>query len=59
MWEVVVIEGDKVDVQLCFGFFVNGYDIFDVNVYIKVVFDKQLNGLLEVYENEYCFIKVL
>lgn len=59
MWEVVVIEGDKVDVQLCFGFFVNGYDIFDVNVYIKIVFDKQLNDLLEVYESEYCFMKVL
>lgn len=59
MREVAVTEGDKVDAQLRFGFSVNGYDTSDVNAYIKAVSDKQLNGLLEVYESEYRLTKAL
>ena len=53
MREVSVTEGDKVEAQFRFGFSVNGYDSSDVVKYIKSLDQKEVDALVENYEQSY------
>ena len=50
---VAVTEGDKVASELRFGFEVNGYGIGDLVTHVNDVTDKQINTLLDEYEQTY------
>ncbi len=53
MREVAVTEGNKVSAQIQFGYSVNGYGVGDVVKYINSVSDKEVNTLLQEYNDIY------
>ncbi|MDC6405017.1 L-arabinose isomerase [Maribacter flavus] len=53
MREVSVTDGDKVEAQFRFGFSVNGYDSSDVVKHIKGLDQKEVDALVENYEQAY------
>lgn len=59
MCEVVVIEGDKVVVQIQFGYLVNVYGIGDLVIVVDVVSKGEIDVLVEEYEVIYWLIDVV
>jgi L-arabinose isomerase len=53
MREVAVTEGDKVEAQLRLGYAVNGYGIGDLTAYVDKVTGRQIDKLIEEYEDKY------
>jgi L-arabinose isomerase len=53
MRDVAVTEGDKVAAQVSLGFSVNGYGLGDLVEVIKQVEPKQVEALIEQYQEEY------
>lgn len=53
MREVAVTEGNKVSAQIQFGYSVNGYGVGDVVKYIGKVSEKDIDALVEEYQNTY------
>ena len=53
MREVAVTEGDKVAVQIKFGYSVNGYGVGDLVKYINEATDAQINALVQEYIASY------
>jgi len=53
MREVAVTEGDKVAVQIKFGYSVNGYGVGDLVKYINEATDAQINALVQEYMASY------
>ena len=53
MREVAVTEGNKVSAQIKFGYSVNGYGVGDIVKYIDRVSDKDIDALVEEYQNIY------
>ncbi len=53
MREVAVTEGDKVAAQIQFGYSVNGYGMGDLVNKIRQVTDREIDGLVKVYEASY------
>jgi L-arabinose isomerase len=53
MREVAVTEGDKVAVQIKFGYSVNGYGVGDLVKYINEATDAQINVLVQEYIASY------
>lgn len=56
MREVAVTEGNKVSAQIQFGYSVNGYGVGDVVKYIDSVSAKEIDSLVEEYQNVYTVI---
>lgn len=56
MREVAVTEGNKVSAQIQFGYSVNGYGVGDVVKYIDSVSEKDIDALVEEYQNTYTII---
>ena len=56
MREVAVTEGNKVSAQIKFGYSVNGYGVGDVVKYIDKVSEKDIDALVEEYQNTYTII---
>ncbi len=55
MREVAVTEGDKVAAQLKFGFTVEGYGIGDLVAHINEISNKDIQRLIDRYQQEYHF----
>jgi L-arabinose isomerase len=53
MREVAVTEGDKVEAQLKFGYSVNGYGIGDLVAHVNNVGMKDIDHLIDEYEQSY------
>jgi L-arabinose isomerase len=53
MREVAVTEGDKVNAQMRLGYSVNGYGVGDVVRYMNEVSDREIDGLIQAYEEQY------
>ncbi|WP_179021804.1 L-arabinose isomerase [Winogradskyella forsetii] len=53
MRQVAVTEGNKVSAQIKFGYEVNGYGIGDLVKYIDTISDKQIDILVEEYDDTY------
>ncbi len=56
MREVAVTEGNKVSAQIQFGYSVNGYGVGDVVKYIDSVPEKEIDALVEEYQNTYTIV---
>lgn len=54
MREVAVIDGDKVVVQIKFGFFVNIWAVGDLVQVVNFISDGDVNALVDEYES--CYI---
>lgn len=59
MRQVAVTEGDKVEAELQFGYSVNGYGIGDLVKYINEVNDRQINDLVDIYNENYNVVNIL
>lgn len=55
MREVAVTEGNKVSAQIKFGYSVNGYGVGDLVKRIEQITDKEIEELVELYEDTYLF----
>ncbi len=53
MREVAVTEGDKVEAQMRFGVSVNGYDSSDITNRMEALGEKEINRLVQAYEDSY------
>ena len=53
MREVAVTEGDKVEAQARLGFSVNGYGVDDLVAAVEAVAERDVDELVEAYEDEY------
>ncbi|MCK4981345.1 MAG: L-arabinose isomerase [Victivallaceae bacterium] len=56
MREVAVTEGNKVSAQIQFGYSVNGYGVGDIVKYINSVSEKEIDFLMEEYQDKYTVI---
>jgi len=59
MREVAVTDGDKVEAQMKFGYSVNTHGIGDLVAVINKVKEKQIDDLVEVYNNAYKLVPAL
>lgn len=59
MCEVVVIDGDKVVVQIKFGFFVNIWVVGDLVQVVNFISDGDVNVLVDEYESCYIMMFVI
>ncbi len=59
MRNVAVTEGDKVEAEIKFGYSVNTYGIGDLVAVINEISDKQVDQLLEEYEDAYTLTDTL
>ena len=59
MREVAVTEGDKVAAEMKFGYAVNGYGVGDLVAFIDRVEDKNIDRLVEEYEDKYTVLPAL
>lgn len=59
MRQVAVTEGDKVEAELQFGYSVNGYGIGDLVKYVNEVNDKAIDGLVNIYFEQYHVVNSL
>jgi L-arabinose isomerase len=53
MREVAVTEGDKVAAQIQFGYSVSGFGIGDLVDCVRQVSDREVDGLVKAYDDEY------
>ncbi|MDB4292583.1 L-arabinose isomerase [Maribacter sp.] len=53
MRQVAVTEGNKVSAQIQFGYEVNGYGVGDLTQYINAISDKEIDTLIQEYEDSY------
>ena len=59
MRNVAVTEGDKVEAEIKFGYSVNTYGVGDLVTVINETSDKQIDTLLEEYEDSYSLVDSL
>lgn len=59
MRQVAVTEGNKVSAQIKFGYEVNGYGVGDLVKFIDAVSEKQIEALVQEYEETYQLAKAL
>ncbi len=59
MREVAVTEGDKVAAQIQFGYSVSGYGIGDLVDCVKAVSDREIDGLVAEYDDQYVVAETL
>ncbi len=59
MRQVAVTEGDKVEVEIKFGYSVNGYGIGDLVKYVNEVSDEAVDRLIEEYREQYDIVPEL
>jgi L-arabinose isomerase len=59
MREVAVTEGDKVEAQIQFGYSVAGYGIGDLVDCVQQVSDREVDGLVTAYDEQYVIAETL